>query len=180
MRYYLLIVDDEKNTREGLKEALDNEERAVYTAVDGRDALDLIQGRAFDLVISDLRMPRMDGMDLLREIKDRSPDTEVILLTGYGTIETAVAAMREGARSFIRKPVNLDELESEVTKVLQQKHLILENEYLKAQLKERFGLDNMVGKSPAMMKVFEKVDLAVNAHLEEGVYRLIIWFSNQT
>ncbi len=157
MRYYLLIVDDEKNTREGLRQALENEERTVFTAPDGREALDLIQERAFDLVITDLRMPRLDGLELLDEIKQRSPDTEVILLTGYGTIEDAVAAMRKGARGFIRKPVNLDELEIEVSKVLQQKHLVLENEYLKAQLKERFGLDNMVGKSQPMMKVFEVV-----------------------
>jgi len=157
MRYYLLIVDDEKNTREGLRQALENEERTVFTAPDGREALDLIQERAFDLVITDLRMPRIDGLELLEEIKRRSPDTEVILLTGFGTIEDAVAAMRKGARGFIRKPVNLDELEIEVSKVLQQKHLVLENEYLKAQLKERFGLDNMVGKSQPMMKVFEVV-----------------------
>jgi two-component system NtrC family response regulator len=102
-------------------------------------------------------MPRLDGLELLEEIKRRSLDTEVILLTGFGTIEDAVAAMRKGARGFIRKPVNLDELEIEVSKVLQQKHLVLENEYLKAQLKERFGLDNMVGKSQPMMKVFEVV-----------------------
>ena len=157
MRYYLLVVDDEKNTRDGLKQALETEERVVFTAPDGREALDLIGERAFDVVITDLRMPRIDGLQLLNEIKERSPDTEVILLTGYGSIETAVAAMRQGARSFIRKPVNLDELEIEISKILQQKHLVLENEYLKAQLKERFGLDNMVGKSLAMMRVFETI-----------------------
>ncbi len=157
MRYYLLVVDDEPNTRDGLRQALEREDRVVFTAADGREALDRAQERAFDVVITDLRMPRLDGMQLLEEIKERSADTAVILLSGYGTIETAVEAMRRGALDFITKPVNLDELELRVSKVLAQKHLALENEYLKKQLKERFGLDNMVGRSPKMLQVFETI-----------------------
>jgi len=157
VRYYLLVVDDEKNTREGLRQALEREDRVVLTAADGRDALDRVQERPFDVVITDLRMPRMDGMELLAGLKERSAGTAVILLSGYGTIETAVEAMRQGALDFITKPVNLDELEMRVSKVLAQKHLALENEYLKKQIKERFGLDNMIGRSPNMIQVFEMI-----------------------
>jgi len=155
MRYYLLVVDDEKNTREGLRQALERQDRVVYTAGDGRDALDLLEQRVFDIVITDLRMPRLDGMELLKAVQQRTPDTAVILLSGYGTIETAVEAMRLGALDFITKPVNIDELELRVSKILDQKHLALENEFLRKQLKERFGLDNMVGKSPRMIQVFD-------------------------
>lgn len=157
MRYYILIVDDDKNTREGLQQALEREDRVIQTAADGREGLDLLQERIFDIVITDLRMPRMDGIEFLTEIKKRSPDTAVIVVTGYGTIETAVKAMREGALDFISKPVKLDEIEFRITRVLQQKQLVFENEFLKERLKERFGLDNMVGRSPNMIKVFETI-----------------------
>jgi len=157
MRYYLLVVDDEKNTREGLRQALEREDRVVVTAADGREALDRVQEQVFDVVITDLRMPRMDGLELLEEIKKRHMDTAVILLSGYGTIETAVEAMRRGALDFITKPVNLGELEMRLSKVLDQKQLALEHESLKEQIKERFGLDNMVGRSPKMIQVFETI-----------------------
>lgn len=157
MKYYVLVVDDERNTREGLKMALSREDRSVHTAEDGRDALQQMRDRSFDVVVTDLRMPRIDGMELLKEVRKRSPETEVIVLTGYGTIETAVEAMREGAKGFIRKPVNIDELENEISHVLEQRQLLTENEHLRQQLKERFGLDNMVGRSPEMMRVFERI-----------------------
>ena len=157
MRYYLLVVDDEKNTREGLRQALERDDRVVFTAADGREALDQVQERVFDVVITDLRMPRMDGLQLLEAIQERGMDTAVILLSGYGTIETAVEAMRRGALDFITKPVNLGELELRLSKVLGQKQLALEHESLKEQIKERFGLDNMVGRSPKMIQVFETI-----------------------
>ncbi|HEQ60746.1 MAG TPA: sigma-54-dependent Fis family transcriptional regulator [Firmicutes bacterium] len=157
MRYYLLVVDDEKNTREGLRQALERDDRVVFTAADGREALDQVQERVFDVVITDLRMPRMDGLQLLEAIQERGMDTAVILLSGYGTIETAVEAMRRGALDFITKPVNLGELELRLSKVLGQKQLALEHESLKEQIKERFGLDNMVGRSQKMIQVFETI-----------------------
>jgi len=157
MRHYLLVVDDEKNAREGLRQALEREDRVVTTAADGREALNLLRERVFDVILTDVRMPHISGMQLLEEIMERSPDTAVILLTGFGTIETAVRAMRQGALDFITKPVNLDEIELRVSKVLEQKKIVLENEYLKEYLKKQFGLDHMVGRSPKMMKVFEMI-----------------------
>lgn len=157
MRYYILVVDDDKNTREGFRQALETDERVVFTAGDGREALDLVKERAFDVVITDLRMPHMDGMELLKEIKGRSPDTAVVMLTAYGSIGTAVESMRHGALDFIAKPVNLEELEVRINKVLESKQLTLENEHLKEKIRERFGLENMVGRSPAMVKVFETI-----------------------
>jgi DNA-binding NtrC family response regulator len=157
MRYYVMVVDDEKNTRDGLRLALEAEDRVVVTAADGREALDNIQERSFDVVITDLRMPGLDGLKLLDEIKKRSPETAVIMVSGYGTIDDAVKAMRLGAVDFITKPVNIDELGYRVKKELDRKHLVLENESLKEQIKQRFGLDNMVGRSQKMLKVFETI-----------------------
>ncbi len=157
MRYYVMVVDDEKNTRDGLRLALEAEDRVVVTAADGREALDNIQECSFDVVITDLRMPGLDGLKLLDEIKKRSPETAVIMVSGYGTIDDAVKAMRLGAVDFITKPVNIDELGYRVKKELDRKHLVLENESLKEQIKQRFGLDNMVGRSQKMLKVFEMI-----------------------
>ena len=157
MKHRILIVDDEKNTREGLKWALSPDEYEVYISANGKEASDLLGVRKFDLVITDLKMPEMDGMQLLEYINENYPDVIVMILTGHGTVETAVDAMKKGAYDYIEKPVNIDELNILVDRALRRKGLEIENERLKQDLDERYGMDNIIGNSPVMLEVFRKV-----------------------
>src|SRR3972149_2340568 len=111
----ILVVDDEKNAREGLAQALTGafgkDVLHVATAADGLEAVRTLSASAVDLVIADIKMPNMDGMELLKRIRENQLSTQVLMLTGHGAIETAVEAMRLGATDYLQKPVNLDELE---------------------------------------------------------------------
>jgi len=119
----ILVVDDEKNAREGLARALSQHDVEVATAADGVEAYDKILSWPPDLVIADIRMPKMDGMQLLERTLRDSPLTETIILTGHGTIETAVEALSKGAYYYLTKPVNLDELDALVARVLEKRRL---------------------------------------------------------
>ena len=152
----ILIVDDEKNTREGLARALRGR-YAVAEAENGARALEWLDANAADVVLSDLRMPGMDGMALLSRLLGRDPRPVLILLTAYGTIETAVEAMKRGAYDFLPKPVNLDRLELLLERALSERRLDAENRRLKAQLDAKFGFENIVGHSPAMQEVFDVI-----------------------
>jgi DNA-binding NtrC family response regulator len=106
----ILVVDDEKNIREGLGQALEYEDYKVELAADGKEAIAIVNQGGVDLVVTDLRMPRMGGEELLASVTSSNPNLPVIVLTGHGTVENAVAAMRNGAYDFLTKPVNLDRL----------------------------------------------------------------------
>ena len=152
----ILIVDDEKNTREGLARAL-RDEYAVAEAENGQRALEWLETRHADVVLSDLRMPGLDGMALLSRLLARDPRPVLILLTAYGNIETAVEAMKRGAYDFLAKPVNLDRLELLLKRALAERRLGAENQRLKAQLDSKYGFENILGTSPAMQEVFETI-----------------------
>ncbi len=152
----ILIVDDEKNTREGLSRALRGE-YAVAEAENGQRALEWLDAHAADVVLSDLRMPGMDGMALLSRLLGREPKPVLILLTAYGNIETAVEAMKRGAYDFLAKPVNLDRLELLLKRALAERRLGAENRRLKAQLDSKYGFENIIGASPAMQEVFDVI-----------------------
>ena len=155
-RPVILIVDDEKNTREGLSRALRGE-YAVAEAENGQRALEWLETHSADVVLSDLRMPGMDGMTLLSRLLGREPKPVLILLTAYGNIETAVEAMKRGAYDFLAKPVNLDRLDLLLKRALAERQLGAENRRLKAQLDSKFGFENIIGVSPAMQEVFETI-----------------------
>ncbi|MFW6303087.1 MAG: sigma-54-dependent transcriptional regulator [Candidatus Sumerlaeota bacterium] len=157
-KHTILIVDDEKNTRDGLSWSLEGEQYDCLTAEDGKPAMDILQAREVDLVLTDLKMPGMDGMTLMRKVREEFPTTEVIILTGHGTVESAVEAMKEGAFHYLIKPVNLDELSQTVSRALKQHDLQAENKELREQLSERHGFENIVGQSEAMRRVFERVE----------------------
>jgi len=163
MRRKLLIVDDEKNTRDGLKWALESKPFDVDLAADGQEAWDRIRKQHYDVVITDLRMPGVDGMELLKRIKERSPATDVILLTGHGTIESARDAMKMGAAHYLTKPVDLDEIGLEIDRCLTQQAMREENVQLRQQLESHYGFENIIGTSGAMQKVFEQVRLVASA-----------------
>lgn len=152
----ILIVDDEKSTREGLARAL-RRNYEVALAKDGPDALEWLSHNHADVVLSDLRMPGMDGLALIQRILARSPQPACILLTAYGSIETAVEAMRRGAYDFLTKPVNLDQLDLLLKRALRARDMETENRELREQLDERFGMENMIGQSPALREVFDTV-----------------------
>lgn len=154
----VLIVDDEKNIREGLSQALRLAGYATHTAASGSEAQRLLEGRSVDLVISDLRMPGLSGEQLLKRVVSSYPAIPVIILTGHGTIESAVTAMRDGAYDFLTKPVNLDRLELLVKRALSRRQLVLENLSLQRELERRSSSHKLVTASPPMKKVFEMVE----------------------
>jgi DNA-binding NtrC family response regulator len=150
----ILIVDDEKNTREGLARAL-KRSYAVHTAESGAAALQILSVNHVDVMLSDLRMPVMDGMTLMQRALANSPELVCILLTAYGSVETAVDAMRHGATDFLTKPVNLKELELVLERVLRSRQAETENRQLHEQLDSKFGMENFIGNSPQMQEVFD-------------------------
>ena len=150
----ILIADDEKNTREGLARALQRHYE-VRLAEDGRRALEVLDQQPVDIVLSDVRMPGMDGLTLLSRVLARQPQPLVILLTAYGTVETAVEAMKRGAYDFLTKPVNLDQLDLKLKQALRSREVELENRTLHEQLDKKFGMDKILGNSPPMQEVFD-------------------------
>jgi len=152
----VLVVDDEKNSREGLARAL-RRAYVVRVAESGAAALKILSEEHVDVMLSDLRMPVMDGMTLMQRALAGSPDLICILLTAYGSVETAVDAMRHGAADFLTKPVNLGELELVLKRVLRSREAESENRQLREQLDSKFGMENIVGNSPAMQEVFDTV-----------------------
>jgi len=154
----ILVVDDEAIIRKSFARALADDGFEVETAADGEQALELLGGRAFDLVITDLRMPKVGGHEVLRHVKANCPGTEVVVLTGYGTIENAVAAIKEGAYNYITKPLNKHELLRTAREVAEKSELRGRVEQLQSQLQQRYSLHNLVGRSPAMQAVYELIE----------------------
>lgn len=152
----ILIVDDEKHTRDGLARALSGA-YAVATAENGTRALEWLKSHEADVVLSDLRMPGMGGMELLDALLKMPNQPTVILLTAYGSVETAVEAMKRGAYDFLEKPVNLDRLDLLVERAVAQRALGAENRRLRAALDGKFGSETFIGRSPAMAAVMDRV-----------------------
>jgi DNA-binding NtrC family response regulator len=157
MTFTILVADDEKNIREGLREALELDGYEVIPAADGKEALDALGRGEIDLVISDLKMPRVSGEELLRTVAASYPTVPVIILTGHGTIESAVQAMHDGAYDFLTKPVNLDRLSLLVKRALGNRELALQNRALQEELERRSQFSNIIGRSAEMREVFELV-----------------------
>ena len=153
----ILIVDDEKDTRDFMARALSGKYE-VLTAADAELAMKQLDAdRSIRLLLSDVRMPGEDGITLMKAAKAMNPGLAVILLTAFGSIDQAVAAMKDGADDFITKPVDLDQLELRIEKALKAHRLESEVKHLKAQLDEKYGMNGIVGNSPAMQKVFRMI-----------------------
>ncbi len=157
MRFTIVVADDEKNIREGLAEALSIDGYRALPAADGEEALALVDSCDADLVITDLRMPKLGGTDVLKDVVDRYPGLPVIVLTGHGTIEDAVVAMRAGAFDFLTKPVNLDHLSLLVKRALESRELARKNRELEAEVDAQRRSSSIIGKSDAMKKIFDLV-----------------------
>jgi len=157
MRFKLLVADDEKNIREGLAASLEMDGYQAACAADGGEAWRLFGKGDIDLVITDLRMPVIDGGELMRRILAETPGFPVIILTGHGTVESAVGAMREGAWDFLTKPVNLGRLSMLVKRALENRELVLRHREMEADLERSRLSKDMIGKSPVMRKVLDTV-----------------------
>jgi DNA-binding NtrC family response regulator len=150
----ILVVDDELIVCESCKRILDEEGYEVEIALSGLEAFEKIKENVFDIVMTDLKMPTIDGMDVLKYIRKEYPDTIVIMITGFSTVETAVEAMKLGAFDYIPKPFTPDEVSVVVKKALEKRSLQLENIYLRQELQEKYGFHNIVGKSKKMQEIY--------------------------
>jgi two-component system response regulator PilR (NtrC family) len=155
----VLLLDDEPHTRRVIELHLRKQGHSVAAGCDGREGLDLLARESFDLIITDLRMPRITGLELLKTIREQGRPTPVLVLTAFTSIESAVEAMKLGASDYIGKPPQLDEITIKVNHLLEQQALAEENRRLKQALEERFQLVGIVGRSQAISRVIEEVKI---------------------
>ncbi len=157
MKARILVVDDESSIREFLEIMLKKEGYEVTCAEDGEKAQELVKKKTFDLIISDLQMPKVTGIELLKFVKDSSPDTTFMMITAFGTTETAVEAMKMGAYDYITKPFKIDEVRIVLANALRSKNLEGENRLLKKELNKEYSIGNLVGNSDPMHRVFDLI-----------------------
>ncbi len=156
-RFRILIVDDEKNQREMLAGFLAKQGYGAESVADGPQGLERFKRGVFDVVLSDYRMPGLDGIQFLKEIRRLNPEAVVVIMTAYGSVGTAVAAMKEGAYDYLTKPIDLDELLLLLQRVEKEMGLIRENRDLREQLRERFKVDFIVSASRQMEEALNLV-----------------------
>jgi DNA-binding NtrC family response regulator len=153
----VLVVDDELAVRESLGEWLQEEGYEVGLAEDGPAALNLLKRDTWDVMLLDLKMPGMSGLDVIKESRETSPETEVIMMTAFATVDTAVLAMKEGAFDYLVKPFDPDEMELQIRKVVAHKEIVAQNIVLRQELEKSRGPDEIIGVSAAMQEVFQLV-----------------------
>lgn len=157
MKTRILIVDDEVDALDLMEELFQKNGYETYTAKNGVEALNNLRTSDIDIMISDIFMPEMDGMSLLDTVRKKYSDISVIMITAHGTIETAVEAMKKGAKDYILKPLRLDEIVAKVETISQLKSLIKENRYLKEKLAKKFNFENIIGKNKKMQELFDLI-----------------------
>ncbi len=153
----ILVVDDERSMRELLSIFLETEGYQVDVADGGKSGLDAIKKEIYDLIITDLKMPKVSGIDILKAAKEISPDTGVIIITAFGTMESAIEAMKLGASDYIQKPFKMDEMRIVVVNALERHKLRKEVALLRGEVKKRYSLENIIGKSPQMQNIFSAI-----------------------
>jgi len=154
----ILVTDDNEAIRNALKDFLERDQHQITLAESGEKAVELLQDNIFDVAIVDLIMEGIDGMAVLKAIKDISPETEVIMITGYGTIPIAIQAMRLGAYDFITKPFEFDELKLLIDRALEKREITIGMKVLQTHAKERKKFSNLIGSTPAIYKVFARIE----------------------
>ena len=150
LSHCLLIIDDESAQREALAGFLRKKGYETETAASGKEGLNILKQKAIDLVITDFKMPGMDGLEFLEYAKNINPDTDIVVMTAYGSIEGATRALKEGAIDYITKPIDLDELELTLSKALDHKQLVSENKELREQLADKFSFKGIISVSGSM------------------------------
>ena len=149
-KHTILVVDDESAQRLILSGHLKQKGFKVLEAASGNDALSIVNEKLIDIIITDFKMPDLTGLDLLKKVKTSNPEISIIMITAFGTIETAVEAMKEGAYDYLTKPIDLDELDLVIKKILERQQLLSENRMLKEQLVEKYNLSGIVSNSKKM------------------------------
>ena len=153
----IVVIDDEVNAATALETLLREDGYEVRSAHDARSGLSLLEKTEADVVLTDLKMPGMDGLELLGRIKEVRPETMVILMTAYGTVKTAVKAMKLGAEDYLGKPIDVEELEVILQKTLDKKRLLEEARLLRERVSQKYRFENIVGESPEMLAAFKTV-----------------------
>ncbi len=154
----ILVVDDEAAIRESLKDWLMEDGYRVALAIDGENAIAMVQESQYDVILLDLKMPGIDGLETMRRIKEISPDSGVLMMTAYASVDTAVQAMKEGAFDYLVKPFDPDEVELQIKKIVAHREMRLENIMLRKRLEEQYQYDEIIGKSEAMQEIFDLID----------------------
>jgi DNA-binding NtrC family response regulator len=153
----ILVVDDEAAMRESLKDWLTEDGYDVGLSASGEEGLNMAQESSWDVVLLDLKMPGMDGLETLRRLKELREDAEIIMMTAYATVDTAVQAMKEGAFDYLVKPFDPDEVELLIKRIVAHRELVLENILLRKKLEEQYQYDEIIGKSDAMQEIFDLI-----------------------
>ncbi|MBI3123942.1 MAG: sigma-54-dependent Fis family transcriptional regulator [Ignavibacteriales bacterium] len=151
--FSVIIIDDEEAQVQSLKSFLTKRSYTVFTANEGEKALKIAQENTIDIVLTDFQMPGWDGLTVLREMKNLNPEIDVVVMTAFGTIESAVQIMKAGAFDYLVKPIDLDELETILNRIKERKHLLSENRFLKEQLQDKFRFESMISQSSIMENV---------------------------
>ncbi|HUX60626.1 MAG TPA: response regulator, partial [Ignavibacteriaceae bacterium] len=152
-KYSILIIDDEKSQRDILSGYLKKKGYTIFIAISGEDGIKIAKENLIDIILSDFKMPDMTGIEVLEAVKKMNPEISFIMITAFGTVENAVRAMRLGADDYISKPVDLDELDILIDKIIGHKDLKSENEMLKTQLQEKYRISAVISESPNMASV---------------------------
>jgi DNA-binding NtrC family response regulator len=155
-KYNLLIVDDEESLRTLLESELaETEEFAVDTASDGGQAINQIQAKVYDVILLDIRMPRVSGIEVLKFVQEYSPTTQVIILTNYADVKTAIQTIKLGAYDFLAKPYDIEELFNTIHRAIERKQLYIDNKLMKSELTRKTGSSELIGQSPEFLKLIE-------------------------
>lgn len=158
MKPKILVVDDDASIREFLDIMLKRENFEVKTADNGQKALKIMEKEQFDILITDLQMPKMSGLELLKITKESSPATTVLVITAFGSTESAVDAMKLGAFDYISKPFKIDEIKNRLKNALKSKSLTVENRIMRKELERKYSFENIIGTSEAMERLFEMIE----------------------
>ena len=151
--YNILILDDEAAQRDILTGYLKKKGYKIFSASSGREGIEIIKNNPVDIILSDFKMPDLNGIEVLELVKKLNPEISFVIVTAYGTVENAVKAMRLGAFDYISKPVDLDELDIMIERIIEHKNLKSENQLLKTQLQEKYKISSIVSQSPKMEEV---------------------------
>ncbi|MEW6511605.1 MAG: sigma-54 dependent transcriptional regulator [Bacteroidota bacterium] len=155
-KYNLLIVDDEEPLRVLLdSELAESDEFAVDVAVDGGEAINKVQAKVYDVILLDIRMPRVSGIEVLKFVQEYSPTTQVIILTNYADVKTAIQTIKLGAYDFLAKPYDIDELFNTIHRAIERKQLFIDNKLMKSELTRKTGPSELIGQSPPFQKLIE-------------------------
>jgi DNA-binding NtrC family response regulator len=153
----ILVVDDEAAMRESLTDWLMEDDYEVSQASSGEEAVSMVKEKDFDVVLLDLKMPGMDGLETMKGLKEVSPETEIVMMTAYATVDTAVQAMKVGAFDYMVKPFDPDEIEIHIKKIIAHRELVNENILLRKKLEERYQFDEIIGKCDLMQDLFDMI-----------------------